>query len=69
MSHGDPDWSLTDEQFFYLQGYHSLIEEAFATDNHEWFDAFIAGEEFQSRFSAMSFDEAYDRFLEIVDPQ
>jgi hypothetical protein len=67
--HGDPDWALTDEQFQYFKLYQQMIEDAFKEDNMEGLRAFAEGESFLAKFGDMGFDEAYDRFQDIVDPQ
>ena len=55
-------WTLTPHQMLFLMQNHNTIEQAYTENNLEFLRQFAASEIFQSLFSEMGFDEAYERY-------
>lgn len=63
--HGEPEWSLTDEQFALFIRNQPLIEAWQKSDNPILSTAIhhlATSIEFKALFAPMGFDEAYDRY-------
>ena len=59
-----PDWKLAGAQLAFVLQHRVAIEAAYARDDMGFLDALEASEEYQSLFTDMPWDEAYDRFEE-----
>lgn len=63
----DDDWTLNGEQMLFMLQNHNFIEEVFESGEMESLDELVESDEFAAIFQDMSFDEAYDRYLTMLE--
>lgn len=60
------EWTLTDDQMAFMLGRHNLVEVAYANEDMELLRRIAATDEYRKLFGDMSWDEAYDRYEEMI---
>ena len=63
------DWTLSGEQTIYFLKYSNLIEAAYTKDDMGTLRTLAASDEFKASFGNMRWDEAYDRYEEMVSDE
>jgi hypothetical protein len=60
------DWSLTTDQMIFMLQYHNPVEAAYAADNMAYLQSLAASDDYKAIFGDMNWDEAYDRYEEML---
>jgi hypothetical protein len=62
----DDDWTLTTNQMIFMLRYHNPVEAAYTADDMDYLRKLAASDEIRAVFGAMSWDEAFDRYEEML---
>ena len=69
MQHNDHDWALTPDQLEFMSDNHELIMLAYQNENMKVLRDLSGSVAYISRFGAMSWDEAFDRYESWLEKQ
>jgi hypothetical protein len=63
------DWTLSADQMIFMLQHHNSIEVAYDADDMEALRELAASDAYKAVFGTMSFDEAYDRYEDMLETE